>query len=65
MSRTLFGVQAADLGNDVRALTEEGLEKLLEMKLIAEKHCGASFDASESELSVTKLGQAAFKGQCW
>ncbi|XP_038066286.1 helicase POLQ-like [Patiria miniata] len=63
MNRTLFGVQAMCLGNNVNALTEEGLGKLLEMNLINEKRCEVSSnDASESELSVTKHGQAAFKG---
>ncbi|XP_022092719.1 helicase POLQ-like isoform X2 [Acanthaster planci] len=62
MNQTLFGIQASRTGSDVSTLTSEGLGQLLELKLVSEKPCDQSQHAGEPELTVTKLGRAAFKG---
>ena len=63
MKRTLFGIQARQTGDSVDELAKESLKQLLESNLVVERPAKRSQHAPEPELAVTKLGQAAFKGQ--
>ena len=63
MRLTLFGVQTQESEQDLSEFTNNSLQQLIELELVKEITETDSGNRKQL-LDTTKLGQAAFKGNC-